>query len=91
MQLAWNSDGSTVATGSWEETARLWSSTGEEMHVLKGHPDGGGSIAWSHSGSRLATASGCGSVMLWNCNTGVLVHELGTPYEPAQWLGAQMT
>ena len=39
--VAWNNDGSKLATGSWDETVRIWSvgsdSTSECQSTLNGH------------------------------------------------------
>lgn len=38
ISAAFNPDGRTVLTGSWDDTVRLWDvSTGKQLQVLKGH------------------------------------------------------
>lgn len=74
--VAWNPDSSIVATGSWDETARLWNTNGDQMHVLGGHEGGVASISWNHRGDKLAAAAGDGSVRLWSCRTGRLQNVL---------------
>ena len=59
-------DGSTLTTGSWDDTVRLWDAeTGEHIRTLTGHTDGVNSVAFSPDGSTLTTGSSDGTVLLW--------------------------
>ena len=61
----------TLATGSYDDTARLWdANTGSELHILTGHTDAIVSIALSPDGATLATGSWDTTVRLWDTNTG---------------------
>ena len=57
--VAFSPDGSTLASGSADNTVRLWDvQTGEQLRTLEGHTDGVTSVAFSPDGSTLASGSG---------------------------------
>src|SRR5262249_52303732 len=63
-------DGHTLATASWDGTARLWDTdTGEERASLE-HEGVVESAAFSPDGRTLATASRDGKAQLWDAATG---------------------
>jgi WD40 repeat protein len=69
--VAFSPDGSTVATASGDETARLWDArTGQPGATLTGHTESVTAVAFSPDGSTVATASGDGTVRLWDARTG---------------------
>src|SRR5262249_9842577 len=60
-----------LATGSGDNTAKLWDvTTGQELATLKGHAGTVGSVAFSPDGKRLATGSGDSTVKIWDMTTG---------------------
>ena len=72
---AWSPDGRRVATGSADNTARIWdAATGEVVHVLEGHgglhTDTVSSVVWSPDGRRLATGST--TARIWDATTGTV-------------------
>ena len=72
--ISFNSDGSVLASGSGDETVRLWdTNTGHYKTINVGdRPD---TVLFSPDGETLAT-SGSKGIMLWNTNTGKLKHLL---------------
>lgn len=69
-EIVFSPDGRTVATASWDHTARLWeATTGREIGVLRGHKEGVEAIAFSADGRTLATGSADDTIKLWNVTT----------------------
>ena len=69
--VAWSPDGTTLASGSNDQTVKLWdAATGAERTTLHGHSGPVRAVAWSPDGTTLASGSGDGTVKLWDAATG---------------------
>ena len=69
-------DGSRLATGSQDKTARLWDvRTGASLQEFKGHTGIVTSVAPSADGSRLVTGSFDKTARLWDVRTGASLQE----------------
>jgi WD40 repeat protein len=77
VAVAFSPDGMTLATSSWDRTARLiQASTGQELSSLRGHDSYVTGVAFSPDGRRLATCSFDQKVKVWDTGSGQEVLEL---------------
>src|SRR5437764_1203831 len=77
LSVAFSHDGSILASGSPDGTARLWdANAGKLLRVLEGHTGGLECIAFSPDGKTLASSSQDSTVRLWDVETGKVRHIL---------------
>ncbi|MBN8574768.1 MAG: hypothetical protein J0M05_12715, partial [Candidatus Kapabacteria bacterium] len=71
--VAFSPDGSRIASGSSDETIKIWDvSTGKELRTLTGHTGWVNSVAFSPDGRKIASGSGIGdaSIKIWDASMG---------------------
>ncbi|KAJ6016426.1 hypothetical protein N7540_011017 [Penicillium herquei] len=75
--IAWSPDGRQLASGSDDNTVRIWDpTTGQSVSTFEGHSDPVQSIAWSPDGRQLASGSLDNTVRIWDPATGQSVSTL---------------
>jgi serine/threonine-protein kinase len=75
--VAWSPDGTTLATGASDDTARLWrASDGALLKTLDAHTGAVTSVAFSPDGTTLASGAQDNTVRLWRVDDGMLLHTL---------------
>ena len=65
--VTWSPDGTQIASGSEDDTVRIWDTTSwEQVAVLEGHTDNVYSVTWSPDGTQIASGSSDGTVWIWD-------------------------
>ncbi len=73
--LAFNPDGTTIASASDDGTIKLWNLQGELICTLSGHTQSVNHLAFNPDGTTIASASDDSTIKLWNLQ-GELLHTL---------------
>jgi WD40 repeat protein len=75
--VAFNPDGKTFASGSWDESITLWNlDSGRKLYTVTRTATGVLSLAFSPDGETLASDSWDKTIKLWNVKSGKLLHTL---------------
>jgi WD40 repeat protein len=67
LSVSFSPDGTRIASGSHDQTIRLWdASTGEELQTLKGHTSGVSIVAFSPNGKRIVSGGRDKTLKVWD-------------------------
>ena len=64
--VVFSPDGKTIASGSYDNTVKLWNLSGQELRTLVGHSGSVTSVVFSPDGKTIASSSWDHTVKLWN-------------------------
>jgi transducin (beta)-like 1 len=64
--LEWSTDGTLLATGSYDGIARVWDRKGALIHTLRGHQGPIFSLKWNRMGNFLLSGSYDKTIIVWN-------------------------
>ena len=69
--VAFGPEGERIASGSRDETVRLWdAASGELLRTFEGHSDDVNSVAFGPDGERIASGSWDETIRLWGPEPG---------------------
>ena len=83
--LEWSPSGESLATGSYDGVARVWSRSGELIQTLKGHRGPIFSLKWNKRGNFLLSGSYDKTTIVWDVSgvKGVVKQQFSFHFAPA--------
>jgi WD40 repeat protein len=77
ISVAFSPDGSILASGSWDNSIKLWDPIrGQELKTFTGHTGGVNSIVFSPDGKLLVSGGFDRTVIVWDVATAKILHTL---------------
>ena len=89
MMLAWNPDGTLIATTNTNGTIDIRDASGDILQTIDAHDGRVISLAWdptSENGNRFATGGEDQIINIWDANSGDLIAMLAGHEDPVIWL-----
>ena len=86
--LHWSPDGATLASGSYDGCARLWSRAGQLLTTLAGHGGPVFSLAWAPGGAHLLSGSVDRTAIVWDVACGAARQEFDV-HTGEWWCGSE--
>lgn len=84
--IAWNPDGTRLATADSAGSVRLWNSqTTEQLRELGGSSESVSRVAWSPDGTIIATGTREGPIWLWASDTGQHLGQIPGQVDDFAW------
>ncbi|WP_223805611.1 hypothetical protein [Pseudanabaena sp. UWO310] len=83
--IAFSPDSQRLASTSNDQTVKIWDvRSGQNLHTMEAHGNGGLSIAYSPDGQQIGSAGKDGKLKLWNAQTGALEKVIAVT--PDSWI-----
>lgn len=81
--LDWNSDGTLLATGSYDGFARIWTTSGRLASTLGQHKGPIFALKWNKKGNYILSAGVDKTTIIWDASTGLCTQQFAFHSAPA--------